>query len=53
MSNKILSNPFNFSDTEVRTALGKNDEPLFCAKDVCTIGRGERIWNLNPKNNPF
>ena len=33
----LISNPFKFSDSEVRTAIGENNEPLFCAKDVCAV----------------
>lgn len=48
-------NPFTFSEAEVRTAIGENDEPLFCAKDVCQIldikwsGSGTTLENMPEK----
>jgi len=34
---KTLANPFQFSDLDVRTAVGEDDQVWFCAKDVCEI----------------
>lgn len=37
MSNlKNLTNPFNFFDFDVRTAVDENSDVWFCAKDVCS-----------------
>jgi len=32
---KTLANPFQFSQMDVRTAVGQDDQVWFCAKDVC------------------
>lgn len=34
---KIIANPFQFADMDVRTAVDELGKPWFCAKDVCAI----------------
>ena len=34
---RTLANPFQFSEMDVRTAVGEDDQVWFCAKDVCEI----------------
>lgn len=49
---KNLPTTFQFSDLDVRTAVGENDAIWFCAKDVCSIL--DINWNGNDtlKNMP-
>lgn len=42
MSNLIA---FHFNDITVRTQLTDDGEPLFCAKDICTI-----LGYINPRD---
>lgn len=34
---KIIANPFQFADIDVRTAVDELGKPWFCAKDVCSV----------------
>ncbi|UOA08627.1 BRO family protein [Methylobacter sp. S3L5C] len=34
---KTLANPFQFTDSDIRTATDEHSEVWFCAKDVCTV----------------
>lgn len=34
---KTLANPFQFNNSDVRTAVGEDDQVWFCAQDICEI----------------
>ena len=48
----IISNAFQYSEREVRTAIGNDGEVWFCAKDVCAVldiqwsGRGNTLRSI-------